>query len=304
MKKTKIVCIVGATGSGKTSLAINLAKKFNGEIISADSRQIYRRLDIGTNKDLLDYGQVKYHLIDIAPPEERFTVFDWKDQAEQAIDEIVSRGNLPIIVGGTGLYVQALLENFRQTQKAKHITHSHSEKKNKYSRTELENKTLEQLQEIYSNLKNIDSEIDLNNPHRLIRAIEKIQEGTVDFKEKSNYEAIQIAIDLPRPLLYEKIDKNVEKWFEDRFIEEVRGLVDSGINADWLKSIGLNYRLTSEFILNNETDIEKLKQEIKFKTHGYARRQLTWFRRFKDIKWVKNTEKAEDLLKNFLHNIR
>ncbi|OQA52974.1 MAG: tRNA dimethylallyltransferase [candidate division WS2 bacterium ADurb.Bin280] len=302
MEKTKIICVVGATASGKTALAIEMAKKFNGEIISADSRQIYRRLDIGTNKDLSDYGQIKYHLIDIAPPGEKFTLFDWKDRAEKAIREITKRGKLPIIAGGTGLYVQSLIEGFCQ-QKSKIKNQNDNLKIKKYKRSDLDRKILKELQEIYNKIKISETKIDLNNPRRVIRAIERAQEGSLATRETPNFEVLQIAIDLPRLYLYEKIDKNVEKWFENGFLEEVRGLVESGVDLNWLKSIGLNYRLVSEFITNaewSENDLEKLKQNIKYKTHALARRQLTWFRRFGDIKWVKNREEAKQLIEKFL----
>lgn len=260
MKKTKIICIVGATGSGKTSLAVFLAKRFNGEIISADSRQVYKGLDIGTNKDLLDYGQIKYHLIDIIEPGEKFTVFDWKNKAEQAIKDILSKGKLPIVAGGTGLYVQALVEGFQQqNQKSKVKSQNYKSNVKIFSREELDQKTLEELRGIYSNFQTLDSKIDINNPRRLIRAIEKAQEGIVETKLSPDFDTLQIGISLPRPLLYEKIDKNVEKWFECGFFKEVRGLIDSGVDTAWLKSIGLNYRLASEFIINGDTNIENLK---------------------------------------------
>lgn len=301
MEKTKIICVVGATASGKTALAIEMAKKFNGEIISADSRQIYRRLDIGTNKDLSDYGQIKYHLIDIVETGKKFTVFDWKDRAEKAIREITKRGKLPIIAGGTGLYIQSLIEGFcQQNQKLKTKNQNDNLKIKKYKRSDLDQKTLKELQEIYNKIKISETKIDLNNPRRVIRAIERAQEGSLATRETPNLEVLQIAIDLPRLYLYEKIDKNVEKWFESGFLEEVRGLIEAGVDLNWLKSIGLNYRLVSEFVTGGEGDLEKLKQDIKYRTHALARRQLTWFRRFGDIKWVKNREEAKQLIEKFL----
>jgi len=142
----RIICVVGPTASGKTTLAVSLAKKFNGEIISADSRQVYKRLDIGTGKDLQEYGKIKYHLIDVTDPMADFTLFDWLIMANNTINEIISRGGLPIVVGGTGLYVQALVEGFTQTQGEKN-------KGKKYTRGELDEKNLEQLRKIYSKFK-------------------------------------------------------------------------------------------------------------------------------------------------------
>lgn len=288
----RIICVVGPTASGKTALAVSLAKKFGGEIISADSRQVYRGLDIGTGKDLVEYGNIKYHLIDVADPMEDFTLFDWLEMANKAINEIISRDALPIIVGGTGLYVQALVEGFRQYQGKKN-------QGKRYERDELNKKSLKQLQEIYSKLKDTDINIDKNNPRRLIRAIEKSQEGTVFCKKEPDFESLQIGITLPRPILYEKIDKRVEQRFEEGMLEEVRGLIESGVNPSWLEKLGLEYRVISRYITSGSDDFEIMKQNLKWKIHAYARRQITWFRRFKKIKWVKDEKQAEKLVVKF-----
>ena len=203
-KERKIICIIGPTASGKTGWGVSVARKFNGEIISADSRQVYRGLDIGTGKDLEDYSDVKYHLIDICEPGVYFTVFDWLERAREVIEDIFTRGKTPIIVGGTGLYVQALIEGFElkfESQKSK---------VKRYRREELESKSLEELQKIIFKLKIVNSKLDMNNPHRIIRAIEKVQSGEIANKKKPDFQALQIAIDLPRDVLYDRIDQRVE----------------------------------------------------------------------------------------------
>jgi tRNA dimethylallyltransferase len=317
MNKHQIICIVGPTASGKTALGVDLAAKFDGEVISADSRQIYRKLDIGTNKDLNKYGCIKYHLIDACDPGVEFSLFDWLERAKKIINEIFERGKLPIVVGGTGLYVQSLVEGFAQTKNEKRKTYNHNEKLIKFSREELDNKSLEELRKIYNKLRTIDSKLDLQNPRRLIRAIEIAQEGTQITKTKPNFEVLQIGITLPRPDLYGKIDRKVEEWFSEGILEEVGELLASGVRADWLNKIGLNYRLIAEYLIKiqdtrnkkqtifdaqflKSKELTELKQEIKWKTHAYARRQLTWFRRFEEIKWVKNENEAEKLVKIFL----
>jgi len=301
MNNKKIICIVGPTASGKTALAVELAKKFGGEIISADSRQIFKKLNIGTNKDITEYGNIHYHLIDIVESADKYAVFDWVKSARKAVEEIFKKGKLPIVVGGTGLYVQSLVEGFELSQRSKVKGQKCNSKLKNYTRQELEKKSLGELGEIYERLGGETEGVDVKNPRRLIRAIEKAQEGIQATKTKPDFEILQIGITLPRPVLYEKIDKKVEEWFEAGIMEEVRGLLNSGVNPNWLKSIGLNYRLATQYLLaKNHSTIDELKQTIKFKTHAYARRQLTWFRHHGDVKWVKNYTQAEKSAKKFL----
>jgi len=313
MKNHKVVCIVGPTASGKTALAVRLAKKYDGEIISADSRQIYEGLDIGSGKDLREYGDVKYHLIDIVDPGKEFTLFDWLDRARKTINEIFARGKLPIVVGGTGLYVQALVEGFAfdSSEKLKVKSEKFNSKIKKYTREELDNKSLNELQDIYEKLPATNSKLDLQNPRRVIRAIEIAQEGTIILKKKPEYQILQIGITLPREILYEKIDKRVDGRFKEGMLEEVDGLLKSGVSSNWLHKLGLEYRLISEFLIkNNQADINEeifktnnfmeMAQNLKWKIHAFARRQLTWFRRFPDIKWIKEKQEADYLVDNFL----
>lgn len=296
--KRKLIVIVGPTASGKTSLGVFLAKKFNGEIVSADSRQVYRGLDLGTGKDLKDYDGIKYHLIDICNPEDKFTLFDWLKLAREAINDIYKRGKLPIIVGGTGLYIQALVEGFEIKNTAK------ATNAKKYSRKCLNSKSIGELQNILADLaKEKLEKIDKNNPRRLIRAIEIAQEGDEPTKKKPNFEALQIGINLKREELYKKIDKRVDERFRQGMLEEVQGLVGSGINKKWLLSLGLEYKIIGNYVLSEDKDknsFEKMKQELKYKIHQYARRQLIWFRRFPEIKWVQSKEEAEKLAREFL----
>ncbi|MCX6810544.1 MAG: tRNA (adenosine(37)-N6)-dimethylallyltransferase MiaA [Candidatus Berkelbacteria bacterium] len=305
MEKRKIICIVGPTASGKTSWGVSIAKKYNGEIISADSRQVYRGLDIGTGKDLKDYAEISYHLIDICDPGEKFTMFDWLERAQATIEDIFARGKIPIIVGGTGLYVQALIEGF-ELEKPKFQSSNI-----KYSREVLEKKTLIQLQRIYHKLQINDSNLDQNNPHRLIRAIERAQSGEMVSKKKPNFDALQIAIDLPREVLYQRIDDRVESRFDDGMLEEVQNLIKSGVDKKWLLSLGLEYRIIGNFIIENSLRIEnykienlpeflEMKQRLKFAIHAYARRQLTWFRRFPKIIWCSDIKSADKKIKKFL----
>lgn len=296
--KRRIIATVGPTASGKTSWGVSIAKKWGGEIISADSRQVYRGLNIGTSKDLKEYGDVKYHLIDIKNPGEEFTLFDWLKLARESIEDVSSRGKIPIVVGGTGLYVQSLIEGF-EVQKSKVKSQNCKSKVKIYSRQELESKTLKQLEKIFMKLK-IDGDVDLDNSYRIIRAIEKHQNGEIVTKRKPDFEVLQIGIDRPREELYSRIDQGVDEWFLEGFIEEIQSLLDTGVDPKWLEKIGLEYRILTEYIVKHQTDFENMKQKMKFAIHAYARRQLTWFRRFPEIIWCKDFQSAEEKIKKFL----
>ena len=328
-KMSKVIAIVGPTASGKTGVGVRLAKNFDGEIVSADSRQIYRGLDLGTGKDLLEYDGVRYHLIDIVDPGNDFSMFKWLEAARKAIEDIFSRGKMPIVVGGTGLYIQALTEGFELkckdvistvVEKSLKVTNERSLDKlemtakgigdNKYTREQLEGMTREKLQEI---LKELDPElfekIDKNNPHRLIRAIERAQEGTKAIKVKPDFEVLQIGLDWPREELYKRIDKRVDDRFDQGMLQEVQTLLDKGVDPEWLMKLGLEYKHITQYLLSimdmddpelEEKMYEGMKQELKFKSHQYARRQLTWLRRFPETIWEDDYNKIEQLVKDYL----
>lgn len=296
--KRKIIVIAGPTASGKTGWGVEIVKKWGGEIISADSRQVYRNLNIGTSKDLKDYGDVKYHLIDVKSPGEEFTLFDWLKLAREAVEDIFSRGKTPIVVGGTGLYTQALVEGFELKKAGFRIKPGMTKK---YSREELENKPIQELQKIILKFQISNLKLDMYNPHRLIRAIERAQSGEVITRKKPDFEVLQIAIDLPREVLYKRIDQGVEEWFEEGFIEEVQRLIDAGVDVKWLEKIGLEYRILTKYLIEKSSDFDEMKQRMKFAIHAYARRQLTWFRRFPEIIWCKDLRSAEKEIVNFLN---
>lgn len=327
----KLIAIVGPTASGKTAVGVKLAKEFDGEIVSADSRQIFRGFDIGTGKDLAEYDGVEYHMIDICEPEEDFNLFKYLELARAAIEDIFSRGKVPIIVGGTGLYVQALVEGFRlQTCHPEFISGSQNQEMlkqvqhDKISREQLNNFTVEQLQEILQELdiKSYENLADKQNPHRLIRAIEKVQSGEIITKEKPDFEVLQIGLDWPREELNKRIDKRVDDRFQAGMLEEVEGLLKSGVDSKWLLSLGLEYKIITEFLIGCHSEaasrriseilrsaqddkiiavFEQMKSLLKLRSHQYAKRQMTWFKRFPEIVWEKDCKTISKLVKNYLN---
>lgn len=295
----KVIAIVGPTASGKTGIGIRLAKEFNGEIISADSRQVYRGLDLGTGKDLVEYDGIKYHMIDIVDPEKKMTLFDYLPLARAAITDIHRREKLPIIVGGTGLYVQGIVEGFELESRKGKV------EGRKISREELEKKTADELVCI---LKEIDPEkyetVDKKNSHRLMRAIELAQDGLTPVKKKPDFEVLQIGIDMPRKELHERIDQRVDERFEQGMLEEVSALLKKGVNPEWLINLGLEYREITEYLLDCDTEksFKTMKQNLKYRIHEYARRQSTWFRRFPEINWLNDFNEMKRFVKIFLEH--
>lgn len=308
-KEPKIICVVGPTASGKTKLAVELAKEFNGEIISADSRQVFRALDIGTGKDLEEYDNIVYHLIDIKNPGEDFTLFDFLEMARNKIEEILIRGKIPIIAGGTGLYVQGLVQGFTLKAEGRR-----QKVEGGYSRQELEKKSKAELQEIVIDL---DEEsfltIDLDNPYRMIRAIEKAQNGEQICKEKPDFEVLQVGISLPREELHKKIERRVDEWFQEGFYEEVEGLLKSGVSLEWLNRIGLEYKILANYIASKKGSLDSvrfdaerfagMKDQMKTAIRQYAKRQMTWFKRFPEIVWVNSVSEAKNVAGDYLDKV-
>lgn len=348
--KRKLIAIVGPTASGKTAVGVKLAKEFsakgrpasgwNGaEIVSADSRQVFRGLDIGTGKDLAEYGDIKYHLIDICEPEEDFNLFKYLELARAVIEDIFSRGKVPIVVGGTGLYIQALVEGFELEKSetpqnvipakagiqkgTKLDSGSQAPVQNDgYSREQLNNKSIEELQTILkeSDIEAYEKLADRQNPHRLIRAIERIQEGLIIEKKKPDFDVLQIGLEWPREELNKRIDKRVDDRFEQGMLEEVEGLLRSGVDPEWLLSLGLEYREITTFLqqiaklsncsvaeINNKTikqysnEFKLMKDQLKLRSHQYAKRQMTWFKRFPEIVWESEYKKINQVVRDYLN---
>lgn len=292
----KVLVVVGPTASGKTRLAIKLAKKFNGEIVSADSRQVYKGLDIGTEKVSKEEMQgVPHHLIDICEPKDVFSVEEFKKISSSIIKDIIRRNKLPIIAGGTGFYIDALLYNIN-------IPKVSPDSK---LREELKEKSAEEL---FTMLEDKDQNradtIDPKNRRRLIRALEIVKAlGKVpDIVERGGvYETLIIGIDTDDEVLGAKIESRLEKALEKGLVEEVKHLHRDGVSWKRMDEFGLEYRIAGQFI-RGEIKETQMKERMLHELRQYVKRQKTWFRRNKDIQWfsLDETEKIIQRIKDFL----
>lgn len=277
--KPKIVAILGPTGVGKSKMGIEIAQKFNGEIISADSVQIYKEFDIGSAKiKSSETCGIKHYAIDIVSPNENFSAFDFVNYSKSRINQILEKGKTPIIVGGTALYIKALFENYNL-----------GGEKDVKLRVELENELKEfGLEFLVNKLKNLApekaKEIDLKNPVRVIRAIEIALSNNVKTKSESEYDYKIFALNRNREVLYNKINERVEEMFSQGLEDEVKTLFNKyGEGVQPFKAIGYK-----EFIpfFKGEYTLEKVKELIKQHSRNYAKRQLTFIRGMKDCIWI------------------
>jgi tRNA dimethylallyltransferase len=285
--RIKLVAVVGPTAAGKSDLAVHLAKKFNGEVVSADSRQVYRGLNIGTGKiTKREMRGVRHHLLDVANPKRQFSVAQFKKLADLTIKDIASRNKLPILCGGSGFYISIVIDNITLPEVPP----------NKELRKKLEKKPAEELFAILEKLdprraRNIDS----NNPRRLIRSIEiaSLIGNVPPFgKQQSNYNTLQIGIKTDPKVLRNKINKRLAARLKKGMIAEVKKLRASGISWKRFDELGLEYRYVAKF-LRGELSKTEMKNLLEAEIWKYAKRQKQWFRRDKRIKWFDAREIAE-----------
>lgn len=293
----KLITILGPTASGKSELAIKLAKKFNGEIVSADSRQVYKSLDIGTGKvTKKEMKGIPHHLLDVASPKRRFTVAQYRKLALKAINKIQKKNKIPILCGGTGFYIQAVVNGIIIPEvKPDWRLRSNL---NKLSAAEL-----------YQKLKKLDPKraktIEKKNKRRLVRAIEiimKTKKPVPPFKKQPlPYPVLIIGIKKSLEELKKIIEKRFLKWLRQGLIKEVKNLKKSGLSWKKIEDFGIHYRVIAQYLqrkLNYQEMIAKSLKELV----DYVRRQMTWFKCDKRIIWVKNYKEAEKLIKKFLKN--
>lgn len=293
----KLIVICGPTASGKSDLAVQLAKKLDGEIISADSRQVYKGLNIGSGKITpKEMQEVPHHLLDVANPKRKFTVAQFQKLARKTMQQIYARGRVPFLVGGTGFYIQSVVDNIALPEV----------KPNVKLRKKLEKKSVEKL---FTMLKKLDparaQTIDAKNPHRLIRAIEVIK--TIgkpvpklysNFHTYKNWSILQIGIKKSPEELKKAINKRLLKRL-DRMIAEVRSIRRRGASWKRLEELGLEYKYTAQYLQKKITR-EEMIHKIQIESEHFAKRQMTWFGRDKRIHWITSQREAEKLIKNFL----
>ncbi len=312
MKKNtkKIIVILGPTASGKTKLAVELAAKFNGEIVSADSRQVYRGMDVGTGKDLEEFSifnfqfskeiQIPYHLIDVADPKKRFDLAQYQKLAFAAIDDILKRGKTPILAGGSGLYLQAVIDNYKLSDIKSDL--SLRKKLDKLDAAEL----FDRLEKLSPKLAAKLNFSDKNNKRRLIRYLEILGSGQ-NFKSrkgKRKYDALLIGVKYSGEILKQRIFKRlIERLKEQNMIGEVESLHKRGLAWKKLEEFGLEYKFIAGY-LQHKIEYIEMVEKLNIAIYQFAKRQLTWFSRWEKqgakIHWLKDFKKIEKLAKEFL----
>lgn len=301
--KDNLCIIVGPTSIGKSDLAIDLAQKHNGEIISADSMQIYKYMNIGTAKVREEeMKDIPHHMVDIIDPDEGFTVSDFKHMAKKHIKEINSKGRLPIVVGGTGLYINSLVYNldFAQIPPNEELRMEYEDKIEKFGNEYLHNK----LMKID---KSSGEKISIKDKKRIIRALEiydstgrTMSEYNKNFRVMNeDYNLLYISLDMDRAKLYERINNRVDIMLEKGLIDEVKSILEMGYNKDLISLKAIGYKEIIMY-LENEISLEEAIELIKKASRNYAKRQLTWFRRDHRIKWINIDEydKTIDICNN------
>lgn len=296
----KLLIILGPTATGKTDLAISLARKFDGEVVACDSRQVYKGLDIGTGKHpsalrqledkvqsknlkkgkgFWEIGSIKVWMYDIVSLRKQYTVADYVKDARVVLDDIKKRGKVPILVGGTGLYEKALIEGLSSLQAPL----------DKKLRDKLTNLSLKQLQKKLQKVSPKKWELlnnsDRNNPRRLIRAIELLSaKDQVPSIQEKRFDTLKIGLNAPRDILYEKINKRVYIWIEEGIVDEVKNLRKRGVSKKRFRALGLEYAVVVDY-LDGKINIEEMIERMQTKVRQYAKRQNVWFKKEKDITW-------------------
>lgn len=271
----KLLTIVGPTATGKTSRAVSLARELDGEIISGDSRQVYRGMDLGTGKDLGEYGNVAYHLIDICEAGEKYNLHRFLKDFKSCFTDICDRDRFPILCGGTGMYIETALSGIELPQVPE----------NSSLRKELEKKTLPELVEILKGYKTLHNVTDVDTVKRAVRAIE-IEEfyrlnpdeaASADRTRSTPIDSLIIGIDIPREIRRERISARLRSRLDDGMVEEVRKLVESGVSPEDLIYYGLEYKYLTLYVIG-EISFEEMFERLEIAIHQFAKRQMTWFR--------------------------
>lgn len=300
MNNYKLITIIGPTASGKTAFAAALAARLDTEIISGDSRQVYRSMDIGTGKDLADYvvdgKQIPYHLIDICNPGDKYNVFEYQHDFHKAFEEIRKKGKLPILCGGTGMYIESVLRGFKLLDVPQ----------NPALRESLKGKSLAELEQILASYKVLHNKTDVDSAQRAIRAIEIEEFYKTEAPDKREYAPINsliIGVDIDRNLRREKISKRLRARLDEGMVDEVRAILATGVKPEDLIYYGLEYKFLTLYIIGQLTYDEMVSQ-LEIAIHQFAKRQMTWFRgmerRGLHIHWLDALLPTDEKINNVL----
>lgn len=301
--KIDLITILGPTASGKTPLAAALADRLGTEIISGDSRQVYRRMDLGTGKDLVDYTvegrQVPYHLIDIVEPGYKYNVFEYQRDFLKAYQEITGKNKLPILCGGTGMYIESVLKGYRLLPVPE----------NPELRASLEGKSLEELTGILEGYKKLHNSTDVDTAKRAIRAIEieeYYKQQPAEYREFPSLKSLIIGVDIDRELRREKITRRLKQRLDEGMVEEVRGLLAEGIDPENLIYYGLEYKFLTQYAIG-ELTFDEMFHQLETAIHQFAKRQMTWFRGMErrgfTIHWLDATLPMEEKIEHITNLI-
>ena len=306
MSSYDLITILGPTASGKTRLAVELSARIDAEIISADSRQVYRGMDLGTGKDLADYTiagrQIPYHLIDVVDAGSKYNVFEYQRDFLQAYNDIKERGLIPLLCGGTGLYIESVLRGYRLIPVPE----------NQELRKRLETKSLEELAHLLATYKTLHNSTDIDTVKRAIRAIEieeYYRQVPVAEREFPQLKSLVVGVDIARELRREKITTRLRQRLDNGMVDEVRGLLQKGISPDDLIYYGLEYKYLTLYVIGTIT-FEEMFHQLETAIHQFAKRQMTWFRGMErrgiKIHWIDASlpmeKKVEEIIQLTIHN--
>jgi len=276
----KLIVIAGTNASGKSGLGIELAAHYGGEIVSADSRQVFRGLDLGSGKITPEETKgVPHHLIDVVDAGAFYSMADFQKQAYEAIDGIIARGKTPFLVGGTGLYVASVADGYVMSDRMPDLAY----------RNELEKLTTEEL---YLMLKKIvpDTDVDPRNRNRVMRVLEKIHDGDdITPSKEPRYETLRLGVTWDRDVLRQRIDERLDRRLKQGMIEEVDGLLKSGVSETFMIKLGLEYKFITQYLKGEYSSLEEMKELLATAIKQFAKRQMTWFRRDESIEWLDMT---------------
>ena len=296
-KKDKLVVILGTNASGKSGLGIELALKYGAEIVSADSRQVFRGLDLGSGKVTKEEMKgVPHFLLDVAEPGDFFSLKEYQELAYKAIDDIILRGRQPFLVGGTGLYVNAVADGYELSDAPVDAE----------LRAKVEAMSLKELQALVSEkLDTVPDTLDMKNKRRLERAAEKIFQGKpLNLESVKRYETLCLGVTWEREKLYKRIEERLDRRLDEGMIEEVEGLMERGVSDDFLYRLGLEYRYIMLYLRGRFKDREEFRAKLFMEIRHLAKEQMTWFRKRKDVYWLNMEadpmEEAGKLIDTFL----